>query len=231
MVDFDAAWERVQEVTGWRSYTRVAAFLEIKDQSVHGAKNRGVMPLDWVFKIAQGHGVLVEWLATGTGPKRLGEECDRVGESPVLYANADELDREYVLVPRYNVQASAGGGSLVESEQVVDFLAFKSWWVRTTMHMNPADLVLISAMGDSMYPTIREGDLLLVDKSQRDVKDDAIYVMRLNDALVAKRLQKLYDGSIQIKSDNKQYDAQLVPHDRVGMLTIIGRVVWIGGRV
>jgi transcriptional regulator with XRE-family HTH domain len=151
--------------------------------------------------------------------------------SAVRYANATDLEHEYVLVPRYNVKVSLGGGSMVESEQIVDHLAFKSDWIRSKMHLNTADLVLITAMGDSMYPTIRDGDLLLLDKSKTLVADDAIYVLRFDGNLIAKRLQKLFDGSIQIKSDNKVYDAQLVPVTKVPELAIIGRVMWIGGRV
>lgn len=135
------------------------------------------------------------------------------------------------MVPRYNVKVSLGGGSLVESEQVVDYLAFKSDWIRTKMHLNPADLILISAIGDSMYPTLRDGDLILLDKSKTTVSDDAIYVLRFDGNLIAKRLQKLFDGSVQIKSDNIIYDPQMVPADRVQDLAIIGRVMWIGGRV
>lgn len=187
-------------------------------------------PLDTLEMIAKAAGVRLAWLASGEEPMVWGEVA-AVSERTTRYEDAKDLQKEYVLVPRYNVRVSAGGGALVESEQVVDHLAFKSGWIRSTMHMNPADLLLISAIGDSMYPTIREGDLLLVDKSQREVRDDAIYVMRLDNTLIAKRLQKLYNGSIQIKSDNKAYDAQLVPHDRVGMLYLIGRVVWVGGRV
>jgi phage repressor protein C with HTH and peptisase S24 domain len=198
-----------------------------------GRIERGEQPPDYsdLQEILRIHAEInPAWLLTGKGPMGL-DGNQALSEPPHRYADAVDLDKEYVLVPRYNVKVSAGGGAIVESEQIVDFLAFKSEWIRTSMHLVPTDLLLISTMGDSMYPTIKEGDLLLVDKSQQTVRDDAIYVLRLNDALVAKRLQKLYDGSIQIKSDNKIYDAQLVPSNKVDMLNIIGRVVWVGGRV
>lgn len=170
------------------------------------------------------------WLLTGKGETKRGT-VSIVAETRVTYAGPEDIEKEYVLVPRYNVKVSAGGGSLVDNAQVIDHLAFKTVWIRTTMHLNPADLLLVNTMGDSMYPTIKEGDMLLVDKSQREVRDDAIYILLNDGALIAKRLQKLYDGSIQIKSDNKVYDTQLVPFDRVNVLNIIGRVVWGGGRM
>lgn len=227
-MDFDSAWGRICSITGWKNYGQLAQFLDITSSSVSGAKKRGIMPLDWVAKVAQKYECSLDLLVFG----RDEAWASAVAEMPAFWcADRKDLEKEYVLVPRYNVQVSAGGGALVESEQVVDHLAFKGEWIRSTMHLQPSDLVLITAMGDSMYPTIRQGDLLLLDKSQQEVRDDAIYVLRLNGGLIAKRLQKLFDGSIQIKSDNRVYDPQTVPMDRVGELTIIGRVVWIGGRV
>lgn len=171
----------------------------------------------------------VNWIFTGQGSMRL--DPWEVCESHHRYESAADMEKEYVLVPRYNVEVSTGGGAIVESEQVVDHLAFRSQWIQRVMHLVPSDLFLVSAIGDSMYPTMSQGDLLLVDKSQRDVKDDAIYILSQDGTLLAKRLQKLYDGSVQIKSDNKAYDAQLVPRERIGMLNIIGRVVWSGRRM
>jgi len=227
--DFKA---RLQELIGDEKPFPWASRIGLTPGVFNRMWNEGVIPKgDSLALIAEKTGVSLDWLVMGKGPKCITEQSHGVAEPAHLYADTADLDKEYVLVPRYNVKVSAGGGSIVESEQVVDHLAFKSAWVRTSMHLNPSDLLLISAIGDSMYPAIREGDLLLVDKSQQSVKDDAIYVLRLNDSLIAKRLQKLYDGSVQIKSDNKAYDPQLVPHDRIGMLNIIGRVVWVGGRV
>ncbi len=46
----------------------LADFLDIKSSSVSGAKRRGVFPLEWAFKVAQGHNLSTDWLATGEGP-------------------------------------------------------------------------------------------------------------------------------------------------------------------
>lgn len=227
---FDSVWDRMVQVTGWKNQGQLAEFLGITSASVSGAKGRGFISLEWIFKVARAFNVYTDWLATGEGPIKRGEP-PVVAEPPLVYCVTDEeLKNEYVLVPRYNVKASAGGGAIIESEQIVDLLAFKARWIHS-MHWNPANLLLINTIGDSMYPTIEAGDLLLVDKGQREVRDDAIYILQIDGTLVAKRLQKLYDGSIQIKSDNQVYDAQLVPVDRVNMLNIIGRVVWGGGRM
>ena len=70
----------------------------------------------------------------------------------------------------------------------MDHLAFKTDWIIKDIGADPNRLILINAVGDSMEPTVKEGDLLLIDHRQNQVVEDAIYVLRLNDRLIAKRL-------------------------------------------
>lgn len=227
----DTFKDRLQLIIGDGSNRSFAEKCEVSEGTVRRyLRGDAFPPLDTLEIMARVGECRLGWLASGEGPMKL-DDAHQVTENHLHYADAADLEKEYVLVPRYNVKVSAGGGSLVENEQIVDHLAFKSVWIRTVMHLNPANLLLVSAMGDSMYPTIRQGDMLLVDKGQQEVRDDAIYVLQYDGILVAKRLQKLYDGSVQIKSDNKVYDTQLVPFDRVDRLNVIGRVVWCGGKM
>jgi len=221
--------DRLKIVRGKLLQEEFAKMMGVHKNTVAGYE-KGISKPDagYLLKIIERYpDVSAEWLLTGQ--EVIAQQI--IAEFGANYSSAADLEHEYIMVPRYNVKVSAGGGSFIESEQVVDHLAFKSEWIRNVMRLNPGDLFLVNTVGDSMYPTIKEGDLLLVDKGQREVRDDAIYVLLNDGVLVAKRLQKLYDGSIQIKSDNKVYDAQLVPFDRVNVLNIIGRVVWGGGRM
>lgn len=145
---------------------------------------------------------------------------------------AEKLAEEgFALVPRYDVQGSMGGGALIHSEQVVDHLAFRTEWVRSELRANPANLVLISAVGDSMEPSLSSGDLLLVDKSEYKIRDDAIYVISVNGSLLVKRVQLLLDGTVIIRSDNSAYQPQTVKQPDIEDLKVVGRVVWVGRRV
>lgn len=174
--------------------------------------------------------VRVEWLATGEGPM-YSEVCRFCEEVTVNHGEQGaqiNLD-DYVMVLRYGVQAGAGSEP-VESDQCVDFLAFRRRWV-ACLGLQADCLALIRAVGDSMEPTIKDGFLLLVDLRQQEIKVDAIYVLRMGHELVVKRCQKLFAGEIKMISDNPAYDEQLIPADQVGKLEIIGRVVWGGGRM
>jgi len=225
MFDFIEVWERVCKVTKWSKQKDCANFLGIRQSSVAGAKKKGSFPIGWSKKIAQEFNVDVDWLLTGKGPMRPGES----DPDEVRSYSGDELKKNgFTLVPRYDVQVSLGGGALVDSEQIVEHLAFKTAWLKKEMNLEPRKLALISTIGDSMYPTIREGDLLLVDLRRREVGDDAIYIIRRDSTLVAKRFQRLFDGTVSIKSDNSIYKEEVVPREAAKELNLIGRVVWIG---
>ncbi len=188
----------------------------------------GTVPsLDRAANICRAEKVRLEWLATGEGPMREGEEpaatrYPAMGETPAPQAQG------FVFVPRFDIRASAGPGLFNDHEQVVDHLAFRAAWVRRTLGVDPHNLVLITAMGDSMEPTIRDGDLLLIDTSVRHVLDDAIYVIAKGDALVVKRLHQFFGGAVLIKGDNPLYPEETLQGDELQALQVAGRVRWIG---
>ncbi len=181
---------------------------------------------DKLIALANAAKVNVLWLATGEGPMKRGETVSAEG-----YTTGKDLGADFVLVPRYNVGASAGGGAIIHSEQIVDHLAFRSEWVRSALDVSVKDLALISVKGDSMEPTLSNGDMILVDTGTRKVEDNAIYVLRYNGALMVKRIQRKVDGTLIIKSDNIVYEPETVEGDAVDQLHVVGRVVWSGRRM
>lgn len=143
------------------------------------------------------------------------------------------LGEDYALVPLYDVRAAAGHGAIVEHEQVVDWLAFKREWLRRELHARAADLYLIEVDGESMEPTLRPGDVILVDhRSAQAVPRDGIYVMRMDGSLLVKRLQRLPGRKVKVASDNNAYEPFELDIDAPGEdVSIIGRVVWTGRRM
>lgn len=182
-----------------------------------------------LVRIAEACGVSVDWLATGRLPVHPLERLEPLQDtSPVVAAGCME---GYVLVPRYDVRASAGGGSVVHSEQVVDHLAFKADWVRNRLGVNPAHLLLLEAVGDSMEPTISDGDLLLVSTYEPRIRDNAIYALNVSGDLMVKRVQKKLDGTLVVSSDNPRYSAEEVEARNSDLLRVIGQVLWHGGLI
>lgn len=170
-------------------------------------------------------GINANWLLTGDGSMHIGEVQK---ESNIVEAvEVVEFNEDFALIPNYHVSVSAGYGSLNNDDPSKHHLAFRRSWLRSR-NLNPKDLVVVFASGDSMEPTINNGNTILVDMSDTLLKDGSIYVLRFGEHLYAKRLQQRFDGSVCLKSDNKEYDDQIVRKDELEQLAIIGKVVWIG---
>ena len=164
-------------------------------------------------------GVAFQWMATGEGPM-----FDSVQEPAALASGL-------VYVPRYDVRVAAGAGQIVESESIRAFLAFREDWIRSRLRRNPANLVAFEAYGDSMEPTIADGDVILVDTSEVRVRGSAIYVVRAGEEAIVKRIELDLDGSLVIKSDNPTYEQRTLRGDQLDQVRVLGKVVWAGGVV
>jgi len=146
--------------------------------------------------------------------------------------NADDLaGDDFVMVPRYDLAGSAGGGALIHSEQIVDHLAFRADWVRNALGVARKDLVLISVKGDSMEPTLSDGDLILIDTSVRTIGDSAVYALRKGDELFVKRIQHKLDGTLRVMSDNAKYETETYDAEHAPAVIVIGRVLWVGRKL
>jgi hypothetical protein len=137
---------------------------------------------------------------------------------------------DYVLIPRLSVGASAGTGRETGPETPLAALAFQSNWVREVASGRPEALSVIGVEGDSMLPTLADGDQILVDSDDRDRLRDGIYVLRTDDALLVKRLSvNPATRRLTIRSDNDAYPSW--DDCDPAAVTIIGRVVWVGRRL
>ncbi len=138
------------------------------------------------------------------------EELARVlGDATVLTTGGDRAsyiteDAEFVYVKRYNVRASAGDGQYFTDENVVGRYAYqRDWWER---HMPcPArECGIIECDGRSMEPDIFDREPILIHLADKGLNTDAVYVFRLREKLLVKRLQLLPDGMINVISSNKE---------------------------
>ena len=132
-------------------------------------------------------------------------------------ANEDEL----ILPFAGDVRAAAGSGETVFEEaadlRVAIPRSILPQWAQ------PADLICIRTAGDSMEPTLSDGDFLLLDRSQIDPQGGQVFVIYTDDGLLVKRLREDGDGW-ELTSDNPAY-----PPRRSGESDrIVGQVAWSG---
>ena len=129
-------------------------------------------------------------------------------------------------IPRLPLGASAGPGSIAADLAPVDRLRFSGRWLRQ-QGLEPGMLSVIEVEGDSMEPSLRDGDEILVDRSPRPLRA-GLHVIRLDDVLLVKRLEPGAAGLLRVISDNPAYARIERPMNDVAVL---GRVVWKGGRI
>src|SRR4051812_2346421 len=172
-------------------------------------------------------------------PKRLKEEERRklaryfaISES-VLGGPADELTGRdgLINVKRHPVAVSAGPGAIVSEEGGRPYFGFDESWLKALTATPAANLSIVRVEGDSMAPTLNPGDDILVDLGDAaDRLRDGIYVLRIDDALVVKRIAMNPVGRrITVQSDNPAYPDW--PDCTLKDIKPIGRVIWSGRRI
>lgn len=136
----------------------------------------------------------------------------------------------FIRVPRLDVGASAGPGALPAYERTSGHIAFDPAWLRR-LAGDPKSLSLIAVEGDSMAPTLTDGDEILVDRSDAGERlRDGVYVLRIDDALVVKRVAPHPSGgTLSVSSDNPACPSW--PDCDPASVEIVGRVVWVGRRL
>ena len=120
-----------------------------------------------------------------------------------------------------NVALAAGSGEAVWDESVEMMVvmalpALASWAL-------PDRLICARVAGDSMTPTIRDGDLAAIDRSQTDLLEGQVFALRTDEGVVVKRLRRI-DDRWHMASDNPAYEPRPVTGDD----RILGRVAWTG---
>jgi len=134
-----------------------------------------------------------------------------------------ESDSDIAYIDYYNdVFASCGNGSIVFSSSKTK-LPISSSIIRG--YSKNKLYSMINATGNSMSPTIEDGDKLVVEHwNGEQIQDDKIYVFCYNNEFFVKRLSKNIDEII-IKSDNPEYRARTIPAKALSELILIGKIV------
>jgi phage repressor protein C with HTH and peptisase S24 domain len=135
---------------------------------------------------------------------------------------------ELVHISILDVEASAGYGALAGSESNSAQFGFDEKWLRRLTASRASNLSIIGVLGDSMEPTLHDGDEVMVDLGDGQARlRDGIYVLRMDDMLSVKRIAIEPQGKqVSVLSDNPTYPSWRGLEKR--MLNVVGRVLWFG---
>ena len=138
---------------------------------------------------------------------------------------------DLVHVPVLDVAASAGHGALAEMESKTAQFGFDEDWLKKLTQSKAASHSIIRVLGDSMEPTLFDGDEVMVDLGDGQSRlRDGIYVLRMDDMLNVKRIAIEPKGrQISVISDNPSYPTWQSMERR--SINIVGRVLWFGRKL
>ena len=171
-------------------------------------------------------------------PKKLREEDRRtlaryfsVSESALGGPPERDESEGLVSVNRHPVSVSAAPGALADREVGQPYFAFDERWLKRLTPTPASQLAIVRVQGDSMAPTLTEGDEVLIDTADCGERlRDGIYVLRVDDSLVVKRLALNPKGRrVTVQSDNAAYPDW--PDCSLADIHCIGRVIWSGRKV
>lgn len=167
---------------------------------------------DTVEKLCKALSVRREWLLHGRG------SMDESGQG----------DSDWPDIPAYRQSASLGEGSIPDEYAETHALKFRSDSLRRK-RLQIGQLGVVYGKGDSMAPRIHSGDAIMFDRSDREPKDGALYVISYDGELIAKKLS-LLGGRWFIESLNQDDPKWRKPKlvDEAKQFEIHGRVRWIG---
>lgn len=171
--------------------------------------------LDKLVAIAEAGNVNIEWLATGDGPMRPGEKAKE--------DSTTSEDDYFTSIPLVNVQLSAGNGSFVISEDIKEYYKFRKDWLSKTVTSSP-NAILVGVTGNSMEPTIYNGDVVMIDTGRTHIYEGEMYALRMDNTVMIKRLSHRPGDKVMIMSDNKE---EYPPYetDRKN-IHVLAQVVW-----
>lgn len=183
----------------------VATALNIPQATFATMKKRNSIPYEEILEFCALKKISVNWLFFDQAIDMLKEETEKFFH--VRYFS--------------DIRASAGGGAEVFDENY-ETISIDEKIMRNMVGLGNTELEAIHVDGESMEPTLQDGSIVFVDRTQTNIAKNGIFIAATTGGLFIKRIQQRADGMIELISDNTMYPPQAVAADEV---VIVGKVV------
>lgn len=197
-------------------------------QKMSSGKTTGTRKM---VELANALKVRPEWLSSGVGVMRSpdAEEPSNVRETSlkaVAWENIQKDDDEFVAIPLLNVSLSAGCGSCDLEESSEFSLVFRRYYLKK-MGVTENAAKLVRVIGQSMEPTLHDGDVVGVNTQDTTIRDGKTYAICQSDLLRVKTLIAT-PTSVIIRSINRdEYPDEVLDREEFAKnVRVIGRVFW-----
>lgn len=214
----------------------MAAKLKVSTTTVVNYETGRRMPdIDFLIDFSEATGEdFLHWLSLRTaGSKSTGAIpvkalLDKVN---VAYGSATgQTGKTFVSLPLYDIKDATNAVSASDSGRASDeMLQFSTTWIKRELNAAPPDLYLILVDDESMEPTLRPGDTILLDRRATKPDREGVYILNIEGVPLVKRLQIMPGGIVKVVSDNPAYETFTIRLSDINGrdFAILGRVVWV----
>lgn len=154
------------------------------------------------------------------------------GKASAISAKQQTGPYATVQVTEYHTRLSAGGGSFISEENKKEIWNFSRHYLADELHLPLNKLAILEVNGDSMEPTLRSGDRVMINMADKRLSQAGLFVMFDFDGPSVKRLELIAGTKpqmINVISDNLTLHK---PHPMLAAdIQIVGRVVWVARRM
>lgn len=185
--------------------------------------------------IGKGVRTIVQWESSSTFPNaedlaafhELGMDISYIVTGVKMHEEENSTSNdEYIYIPVYDIEVSAGYGREPKEPPCKKKHAFRKRWADYHGY-DPKALIVVKAVGDSMNKTIQDGEFLVVNKEKNMPVNGKIFVVRVRNELKVKYIETRVNGDLVLRSANDFYgDEVLTPSILESEdIEIIGEVV------
>lgn len=173
-----------------------------------------------LIKIADASGVNLEWLALGIGDM---DETKPLAVKHDINLQASNDETFIEIEDCREVRLSAGGGAFNNDYEEITTTKVERAWLQSR-RLKAKDCAMFLVSGESMYPTLKDGEEIIVDRSKRELTEGKIFVLNHNGSMLVKKVQFTY-GGVELISDNPSYRPLKLDTEEANSLVVIGQVV------
>ncbi len=242
---YEPQLQRVMQAWGVQNLPQLAVAMGVDENTVRNWHKRKRVPLEVIHQAANHSKRPIEWFLGDQ--KELEQQANYSAKTHVppgyltganvVSDNCVEYRVDYAEgntqpygIPVFDLGVSAGvGHGMQPGLQALDAsieVYFTPAYMRRHFGRSGNGFAMVYVKGDSMQPTLWDGDEIVVDTRVQRVDRDGIYVFMLRGDIKVKRMQVKLDGSLMVKSDNHAYETEQVGAGQADQFQVRGRLVW-----
>ena len=195
----------------------IARALDISPEYLSLCKNRNTITYEQISIFCARRRVSINWILYEQLPKMI--DTNRENQIKVKYYE--------------EISASAGGGAInYDSEH--SYLNFDKSILSSIYKTNVVEsenILAFNVLGDSMQPTLNDGEIIIFDTKKNEINRGGIFVVSTLGGLLVKRVNRKSNGDIELISDNKSYPSETINSYNLNDINFIGRVIGKVGEV